>query len=370
MKFLLFFFSFIFFIITCEYVIRIINNDNKLLELFPASQQYQLDSDLIYSMIPNTQMRSKTDEFTEIEKINSQGFRDNDFLVKDNHTYRIIAIGDSFIYGHGIESNNDTYPKQLEKYFLDKTIFPQKKIEVLNMGIKGYSPDQEYRLIEKRVLKWHPDMIIWNLFNPGDITDIIHNPDWPIPALYTVKNNDLIPLNARYNWLYISNLLRYNFPIINKSYLFNFIVKKLSGIKILSQKPMISDVKLYDWAKSKLTLEIINADNISKNNNIIFVLVILPSKEIIEHENQRNLQTSLMQSVLKTVRKNNIFVIDVGDIISRKIRTNFNLDLIPISKLYFRKDFHPNEVGSTIFAKIVAEELNKYILSSNKNILF
>ena len=47
---------------------------------------------------------------------NRDGFRDNDYATtKPRDKFRILAVGDSYAFGHGIERLEDTFPKKLEK---------------------------------------------------------------------------------------------------------------------------------------------------------------------------------------------------------------------------------------------------------------
>ena len=47
---------------------------------------------------------------------NRDGFRDREFAIaKPRNIFRILVVGDSQTFGHGIEKLEDTFPKQLEK---------------------------------------------------------------------------------------------------------------------------------------------------------------------------------------------------------------------------------------------------------------
>ena len=50
-------------------------------------------------------------------KCNQDGFRDREILVaKPRDKFRILVVGASQTFGHGIEALEDTIPKQLIKY--------------------------------------------------------------------------------------------------------------------------------------------------------------------------------------------------------------------------------------------------------------
>jgi len=76
---------------------------------------------------------------------------------KAQGTFRVIVIGDSFTYG-GKGQFDDAFPKRLERMLnLNEH---QRKVEVLNWGVPGYSTAQEHALVRKALDKYHPDLII------------------------------------------------------------------------------------------------------------------------------------------------------------------------------------------------------------------
>lgn len=76
---------------------------------------------------------------------------------KAEGVFRVIVVGDSFTYG-GKGHFDDTFPKRLERMLnLNEH---QRKVEVLNWGVPGYSTAQEYELVKKAVDSYHPDLII------------------------------------------------------------------------------------------------------------------------------------------------------------------------------------------------------------------
>jgi lysophospholipase L1-like esterase len=89
-------------------------------------------------------------------RINRDGIRDRDYpLVKPAGAFRIAAVGDSSTFGLGLELE-DTWPKQLERE-LQRT---DPRVEVINFGVMGYNTPQEAEVIQDKVLKYSPDLII------------------------------------------------------------------------------------------------------------------------------------------------------------------------------------------------------------------
>ncbi|NIM17578.1 MAG: hypothetical protein GTO45_36655 [Candidatus Aminicenantes bacterium] len=91
---------------------------------------------------------------------NSQGMRDSEPLpLSDPSTCNIIAVGDSFTFGFGV-AGEDTYPNVLEKLLVNDADYGNRTIQVLNLGVGGYSTRDETLVIKYKGLKWKPTLII------------------------------------------------------------------------------------------------------------------------------------------------------------------------------------------------------------------
>ena len=113
--------------------------------------------------------RSSTDEFDYEYRHNSFGFRDIEHsLGKDNDTFRIIGLGDSFTYGAGV-GFEETYLYQLEKMLNDRQ-GNRPRIEIIKAGIPRYFPEPERILLEKYGMNYSPDLILVG-FLPNDVID-------------------------------------------------------------------------------------------------------------------------------------------------------------------------------------------------------
>lgn len=132
---------------------------------------YQRSSDTIlrYELKPHAKLNDNI-------IINSDGFRDKEYpLQKERNTYRIVVIGDSVAFGRAL-SLGETLPKRLEAML--NASCPQKKFEVLNMGVEGYNSIQELELVRTKGLKYSPDLVI--------IYYCLNDPD--CPEYYFQKN--------------------------------------------------------------------------------------------------------------------------------------------------------------------------------------
>lgn len=71
--------------------------------------------------------------------------------------FRIVVIGDSFTFG-GKMHFDDSFAKRLERMLNLNT--KQRKVEVLNWGISGYSTLHEVELVKDAVSQFNPDLIV------------------------------------------------------------------------------------------------------------------------------------------------------------------------------------------------------------------
>lgn len=91
-------------------------------------------------------------------KVNNKGFRGEDFEEqKGVNTIRVILLGDSCTFQAEVEDQKTG--AYLLQRMLEKN-FPNKNIQVLNMGMPGYSSLQGLRLLKMKALKYSPDILL------------------------------------------------------------------------------------------------------------------------------------------------------------------------------------------------------------------
>ena len=87
---------------------------------------------------------------------NSHGFRTREFYPKIPGAYRILVLGDSFIWGYNVDQE-DTLARVLERRF-QKELSGQ--VEVLSLGVGSYS-GLRYAVLMRLYLDFlDPDMVI------------------------------------------------------------------------------------------------------------------------------------------------------------------------------------------------------------------
>jgi len=89
---------------------------------------------------------------------NELGFRDRPRLDGPKHGPRFLVIGDSVVFGGGVE-RDDGFSARLE-YHLRSTLSAFDQAEVWNLGVSGYSTRNEVAFLEHRGLRHEPDFVI------------------------------------------------------------------------------------------------------------------------------------------------------------------------------------------------------------------
>jgi hypothetical protein len=108
-----------------------------------------------YELIPLSEVNQDDTWY----RINEFGLRDREGSGKNpKKGIRIAAIGDSYTFGLGVPLE-DTWVKQLERVLAARTI--GCPVEVLNFGINGFDTEQEIILLERKVMGFKPDLIVW-----------------------------------------------------------------------------------------------------------------------------------------------------------------------------------------------------------------
>jgi lysophospholipase L1-like esterase len=100
-------------------------------------------------------------------QINALGFRDTErALEKDHGVFRIAVFGDSTTEAVQVDLEQ-TFTRLLEKR-LQRC---GRRVEVLNFGVSGYGPLQEYLLYLSRGKQFAPDLVLEGVFLDNDVAD-------------------------------------------------------------------------------------------------------------------------------------------------------------------------------------------------------
>ena len=288
---------------------------------------------------------------------NSEGFWDDEHSTeKDQGVKRILFLGDSFTIGYGISREN-RFAEILKGYL-------NPDYEIINMGMWGYSTDQELIVLTEKGLKYKPDVVIVAMF----LDDLYCS------NVYSVNNGMYIKPRFR---LTSDNALKLvNVPVPNnhgKSQFKNFVITRY--YKLRNRFAVGKEFERKDWysifenryvneKRFTLALRLLGEISaVSKENGAKFLLVIIPYvKQIDCSEDVKGIGTrkaagskianTLPQKVVKHFCRNSgIHVLDLLPSFERASSDE---------PLFFKRDLHWTNAGH----KLAADEIYKYLLSS------
>jgi len=205
-KFLLLIISALFAILIAELgfrsIARIKNIDYRLyLQELKSSNRlpnelFIADDILHLKLRPNTQVIATTSDFSVIYRINSKGIRDKEYpYAKPKGKVRILAFGDSFTFGEGVEYG---------KRFTDIPESYNPDLEIINFGVPGWGIDQELIYLATEGLKYSPDYVVifisqvvierhsTDIIRSGSVvlSDIVSKPPTSNPSTLFLKRDD------------------------------------------------------------------------------------------------------------------------------------------------------------------------------------
>ncbi|MBR9677241.1 hypothetical protein GOV04_03800 [Candidatus Woesearchaeota archaeon] len=314
-------------------------------------------------------------DYKTIIQINSFGFRDEEFNTqKSENEYRIILLGDS---------QTASFEVPIEKRF--DSILEEKlnnntediNYKIYNLGVQGYSTDQEYFTLRKKGLELKPDLVIL-LFHPNDFQDNSlklsnHN------KLYFDKNLSIINNSKRSTKKVIvekiKEILRNNF------YTYKFVgirIKKIDVFKntLLKSGFLYNSSSNYLFYQKNPKKEFIDAENITyqilklmdnelNQKNVTFLIVLFDVTEqevqlgITQYSKQLREKLSSNPDFDKTFNKLKFFLIknDIAYFDTRYATNKFYQE--NNESLTFNVDSHLNEKGHVIMAQEIYNYLQK-----------
>jgi len=92
---------------------------------------------------------------------------------KPSKTFRIVTVGDSFTFGHGVPFEG-TWTYQLER-IVDGALAACGsgwRCDSVNAGVNGYDTRDAYVYLRKKALKYRPDLVLYGFF----INDVLMGP--------------------------------------------------------------------------------------------------------------------------------------------------------------------------------------------------
>jgi lysophospholipase L1-like esterase len=356
-----------------EISLRVFFNDIIQIKTVPLSKEravfglFRSDNYIGWRLIPDLNINLKIpsshpvpNENNPIFKYNvitnSLGYRTVDFKPqKDKDLFRIICMGDSTTFGWGI-GNPLTYPEFLESKL--KKAFINKKIEVLNFGVPGYSSRQGLVLLKDEVIpRYSPDLVIIG-YGINDVLTAY------VPDEFTIH---------RRNIFYKMDGVLQNFAIYRA--LKNFSFRLSTKNQNQSSAQLQSRVSKEETQKN---LESIN-ELASKNGIKAIYLNMIPSEELKfkVSESKKDDMTSRHEALEDFYNSKDFCHIDIASLLIEnfdRVKTDprfktriefykeyFGSYVFNSSPMYYLYvDYlHPNSIGNELIADTILEKVIK-----------
>jgi hypothetical protein len=324
-------------------------------------------SDLLpYDLIPSCESALIRDEFQTPIRINSHGYRGDDFAIAKSGRFRILAIGDSFTFGYGC-AGHQAYPSVLEACLAEA--LGAGRVEVINAGFAACNyPDTYYLYLKERGVDLDPDLILVGVFVGNDLDhDLVHEHVWPRvddAGLPLRIENTLFHVEDGY-WESRRPLLRYRLPIVRNSHLAQLVVSALKRARRRNQTPTSFNRWMYrrhyadrtDAAVDRVVSLLSAMATLAAERSVPILCVIIPAREQVYPERYEFSRYPFMagHDLEKPQR-----------ILRRRLADEGIqwLDLLPAMRaasedaaLYYEVDQHWNGRGHEVAGRAIADSL-------------
>jgi lysophospholipase L1-like esterase len=143
----------------------------------PEDALMQLHESRGYALRPNLTRRWARPDFDVEVRTSSEGLRDSELAGARQAALRVLAVGDSYTFGIGVEAE-DTWPEQLER-----RLGGPAAAAVVNTGVPGYSARQMRQAAEEFWPAVRPQVIVAGLYASSF---------WRVENPYTLHGGTLI----------------------------------------------------------------------------------------------------------------------------------------------------------------------------------
>jgi hypothetical protein len=244
-----------------------------------------------YALEPGAADTFVTSEFRIPIRINSLGYRDDEFPRRKTARLRILAIGDSFTFGYA-GTSDEAYPNMMEREL--QLLLGENDIEVINAGFAACQyPDTYYLYLKNRGLALAPDLITVGLFVGNDLDhDLAGENVWAEvddQGLPVRIENTLAHVENGY-WVSRNRSARYRYPILRDSHIAQALISLLRSVG--PEKPRTYNQWVYrkdyeprtDEAIEKVEGLLLAMAGLARERGIPIVFVVMPTREQIYPE--------------------------------------------------------------------------------------
>jgi len=131
-----------------------------------------------WKLIPSRTTRLRWESYDYRVTSNALGFPAPQFSVaKPPHALRILVTGDAFSSAEGVDTPQ-AWPRLLQEDLQRR--LPNRRVEVLDFAITGYSPNQEAAVVHTFAPRYQPDLVLVEYFAhafAGNAQDVLATDD-------------------------------------------------------------------------------------------------------------------------------------------------------------------------------------------------
>lgn len=270
-------------------------------------------------------------EFTYNHNFNSLGLRDKEPIL-DTSITTIIGLGDSFTEGVG-SPQDSTWLKLLEGNL--KRLHPNKKIQIINAGQNGSDPIAELLLLERRLIRYNPKIVIVCM-NNSDISDVI------VRGGKERFNNGTVKYSEGPWWEFF-----YSY-----SYIFRNITHSIFHLNYLlltdKQNEIESKIAIEKLKESIVT----DYENLAKKYSFKLVVVLHPMQ--YELEQKKFMIGDLFSEFKKDTSILTVNLYSEYSALQKNRQYNFK-------DLYWQTDLHHNSTGYRLWADILTRTISPLV---------
>jgi hypothetical protein len=281
--------------------------------------------------------------------LNSRGFNDVEFATeKEAGVYRIIGIGDSFVFS--VVPYRHNFLTRLEERLNAESA--GQRYEVVNMGIPGANLEHYRSLLVNEGLALHPDMLLLCVFIGNDLSG---SPPRPWTASYVLAMADFLLRIPQAVTLSQANAFDYHDDQPSFGTYEEYVAIEIKGLPLYrladpEHAALIRDAMGY----------LSSIQRIAAARDLRLLLVLIPD--------EMQINPSLQQAALRrrNLAENEVDFDLPNRLLTRALREAgiAYLDLLPSFRaaaagtiLYKPQDTHWNIAGNRLAAEVIAEHL-------------
>lgn len=245
---------------------------------------------------------------------------------------RIVAVGDSFTFGHGVEN---------DEVFLTRLESSEPALEVLNLAVTGYGVDQQWLKMRDQGLALRPDLVLLGLFE-GDVFRNARSEQlgYPKPR-FVLAAETLLPPST---------------PVPETRPPAGWLARSALGRVVAGPvRSLVEHLGLGEaWRLNEAILA--RAASACRDAGVGFAVVIIPKDQAVYGQGlRRRLHDRTLALIRAQLEALELDYIDLTDGLRRAAEE------APERQLYFPQDGHWTPAGHAVAASLIGERLATWL---------